>query len=235
MIDDHPTSSAGGAVLPLRAVVLGLAAQAAVLAVLQAGPWGWLAGLVFAAVMCGALAAGLARSGATSLGPANLVTLGRAALTGGVTALVAEGRPATWVVTVAAIALAMDFVDGQVARRTGTASRLGARFDMEIDAFLLLVLSWYVALALGWWVVAIGAWRYLYGGAARVIPWLRPPLPQRWFRKTVAAVQGVVLVVAASGVLPHPVTVAVVATALALLTVSFVRDIAWQYRHRNVH
>jgi phosphatidylglycerophosphate synthase len=129
----------------------------------------------------------------------------------------------------------MDFVDGQVARRTGTASRLGARFDMEIDAFLLLVLSWYVALALGWWVVAIGAWRYLYTGAARVIPWLRPPLPQRWFRKTVAAVQGVVLVVAASGVLPHPVTVAVVATALALLTVSFVRDIAWQYHHRNVH
>lgn len=221
--------------LPLRAVVVGLAAQAAVLAALRAGPRGWLAGLVFAAVMCGALAVGLARSGATSLGPANLVTLGRAALTGGVAALVIEDRPAVWVVVVAAIALALDFADGQVARRTGTSSRLGARFDMEIDAFLLLVLSVYVALTLGWWVVAIGAWRYLYIGAARIVPWLRPPLPQRWFRKTVAAAQGVVLVVAASGLLPRPLTVAVVATALALLTTSFVRDIAWQFRRRKVH
>ena len=38
-------------------------------------------------------------------------------------------------------ALALDGVDGQVARRTGTASELGARFDMEVDAFLILVLS----------------------------------------------------------------------------------------------
>ena len=221
--------------LPLRAVMVGLAAQAAVLAALRAGPRGWLGGLVFAAVMFGALAVGLARSSATSLGPANLVTLGRAALTGGVAALVIEDRPAVWVVVVAAIALALDFADGQVARRTGTSSRLGARFDMEIDAFLLLVLSVYVAMALGWWVVAIGAWRYLYIGAARIVPWLRPPLPQRWFRKTVAAVQGVVLVVAASGLLPRPLTVAVVATALALLTTSFVRDISWQLRRRKVH
>jgi phosphatidylglycerophosphate synthase len=160
------------------------------------------------------------------------VTLGRAALTGGVTALVVEDRAAVLVVVVASVALAMDFVDGQVARRTDTTTRLGARFDMEIDAFLLLVLSAYVAMSLGWWVVAIGAWRYLYIGAGRVVAWLRPPLPQRWFRKTVAAVQGVVLVVAASGLLPGPLTVAVVATSLTLLTVSFVRDIAWQYRRR---
>ncbi len=221
--------------LPLRAAVVGLAAQAVVLAAVRAGPWGWLAGLVFAAAVGGALAVGLVRTGATALGPANLVTLGRAALTGGVTALVAEHRPAVWVVVVASIALAMDFVDGQVARRTGTATRLGARFDMEIDAFLLLVLSGYVAMALGWWVVAIGAWRYLYLAAGHVLPRLRAPLPQRWFRKTVAAVQGVVLVVAASGLLPHPLTVTVVATALALLTASFVRDAAWQYRRRTIH
>ena len=39
----------------------------------------------------------------------------------------------------------LDAVDGQVARRTGTVSALGARFDMEVDAFLILVLSVYVA------------------------------------------------------------------------------------------
>ena len=39
------------------------------------------------------------------------------------------------------VALALDGVDGQVARRTRTVSALGARFDMEVDAFLVLVLS----------------------------------------------------------------------------------------------
>ena len=32
-------------------------------------------------------------------------------------------------------------VDGRVARCTGTVSRLGARFDMEVDAVLILVLA----------------------------------------------------------------------------------------------
>lgn len=217
--------------LPLRAVLIGLATQAVVLAVLRPGPWGWFAGLAFAAVAYGTLAAGLARADTPSLGPANLVTLVRAALTGGVTALVVEVRSPAWVVPVAALALAMDFVDGQVARRTGTATPLGARFDMEIDAFLLLVLSAYVALSLGWWVVAIGAWRYLYIGAGRLVPRLRRPLPPSLVRKTVAAVQGVVLVVAASGLLPHWPAVAITATALAALTASFVHDIVWQFRH----
>lgn len=218
--------------LPLRAVLAGVAAQVAVLAVLRPGPWGWLAGLAVAAAVCGSLAVGLARTGTTSFGAANLVTLARAALVGGVTALVVEARSPAWVVSVASLALVMDFVDGQVARRTGTSTSLGARFDMEIDAFLLLVLSGYVALSLGWWVVAIGAWRYLFLGAGRVVAWLRAPLPPSMLRKTVAAAQGVVLVVAASDLLPQVVSVTVTATALAALTLSFVRDITWQYRHR---
>ncbi|HEY7594411.1 MAG TPA: CDP-alcohol phosphatidyltransferase family protein [Actinophytocola sp.] len=222
----------GGAVLPLRAVLVGLAAQAVVLAVLRAGAWGWFTGVAFAAVTCGTLAVGLARTGTRSLGAANLVTLVRAALVGGVTALVVEARSPAWVVAVAALALAMDFADGQVARRTGTATPLGARFDMEIDAFLLLVLSVYVALSQGWWDVAIGAWRYLYIGAGVLVGWLRLPLPPSLARKTVAAVQGVALVVAASGLLPSGLAVASTATALAALTLSFLRDIGWQYRHR---
>jgi hypothetical protein len=41
-----------------------------------------------------------------------------------------------------------------------------------------------------------------------------------------------VLVVAASGLLPDTVTVLGTAVALAVLTLSFARDIRWQYRHR---
>ena len=47
--------------------------------------------------------------------------------------------------TLAAVALALDPADGWLARRTGTASALGARFDGEVDAFLILALSVYVA------------------------------------------------------------------------------------------
>ena len=71
------------------------------------------------------------------------------------------------------MALALDAVDGWVARRTGTVSALGARFDMEVDAFLILVLSGYVAPTLGGWVLAIGLMRYAFVAAGWVLPWLR--------------------------------------------------------------
>ena len=101
-----------------------------------------------------------------------------------------------------AVALVLDDVDGRVARRTGTASPLGARFDMEVDAFLILVLSVYVARSVGSWVLAIGLARYAYVAAGWVLPWLREPVPPRYWGKVVAAIQGIVLTIAASGVLP---------------------------------
>ena len=47
----------------------------------------------------------------------------------------------TALVTLSTVALVLDAVDGQVARRTGTATPLGARIDGEVDAFLILLLS----------------------------------------------------------------------------------------------
>ena len=77
-------------------------------------------------------------------------------------------------VSLSAVALVLDAVDGWVARRTGTVSSLGARFDMEVDAFLILVLSVYVARLTGdWWVLTIGAARYVFVAVGRLQPWLR--------------------------------------------------------------
>ena len=96
-------------------------------------------------------------------GPACWVTLARATLAVGVAALVADSfthdTPVALLVTLAGIALVLDAADGWVARRTGTASALGARFDGEVDAFLILALSVYVAPIYGAWVLAIGAAR----------------------------------------------------------------------------
>ena len=121
-------------------------------------------------VTTAALTHGFIRSGRRTLGAANRVTLTRAALVGGVTALVADalvGSPNIPVIVgLAVVALILDGVDGWVARRTRTVSALGARFDMEVDAFLILVLSVYVAGSVGPWVLAIGAARYAFWGPA---------------------------------------------------------------------
>jgi phosphatidylglycerophosphate synthase len=124
----------------------------------------------------------------------------------------------------------LDAVDGKVARRTGTVSPVGARFDMEVDAFLVLVLSVHVAGILGPWVLAIGAMRYVYVAAGWVLPWLRGPVPPSYIAKTVAAVQGVVLAVVSAQLLPNAVAVVLVAAALVLLAWSFARSVLllWQ-------
>ncbi|GIM77488.1 membrane protein [Amorphoplanes auranticolor] len=197
---------------------------------------GWLAATAYAVVLAVVLGAGLRRSGMRALGPANAVTLGRATLVGGVTALVVTSFtapvPLPVLVTLVGVALALDGVDGQVARRTGSTTKLGARFDMEIDAFLVLVLSVYVAGTFGWWTIAMGAFRYVFVAASWVWPWLSAALPPRFSRKVVAAVQGVALVVATASLLPDVVASVVLAAALATLTWSFGRDVQW-LRHEE--
>ena len=160
--------------------------------------------------------------------PANVVTGTRLALT----VVFAVVGPTRAGLTVVAVALALDWVDGQVARRTGTANPRGARFDMETDALLIAVLSGYAAASYGWWVLVIGAARYLLWLAERVAPWLRHPVPPRHWRKVVAAVQGIVLAVALSGLVPAAVASAALVVALALLAESFGRDLWWLWRRR---
>ncbi|MEU9122575.1 CDP-alcohol phosphatidyltransferase family protein [Streptomyces sp. NPDC048506] len=198
------------------------------------GTAGWLTGCVFAVVTWALLTVALHRSWTGPFGPANRVTLARTILVGGVTALVADSfdrpSPVPVLVTLATVALVLDAVDGQVARRTGTATPLGARFDMEVDAFLILVLCVHVAVPLGAWVLSIGLMRYAFVAASWVLPWLRGALPHSMARKTVAALQGVVLVVAGSGIVPRTPAAAAVAGALALLVWSFGRDMVWLWR-----
>jgi phosphatidylglycerophosphate synthase len=171
------------------------------------------------------------------LGPASSVTLARATLAVGVAALAVHSftgdTPVALLVVLAAVALALDAVDGWVARRTGTASAAGARFDGEVDAFLILALSVYVAPTYGAWVLAIGAARYVFLAGEWLLPWMRAPLPPRRWRKVVAAAQGVVLAVAASAVLPRALTQALLVAALALLTASMGQCTWWLWRRRQ--
>ena len=220
------------------AAILGMLATAALLGVVSAtaglGVAGWIAGLATGSAATALIVTARMRSDQPAIHPADWVTLTRALLIAGVAGLVADsfGRPvsSTALVTLSTVALVLDAVDGQVARRTGTATPVGARIDGEADAFLILLLSIVVSQDYGGWVLAIGAARYALLLAGWLIPWLAAPLPPRYWGKVVAAVQGIVLTVAASGVPSRKAGMIAVAVALLLLAESFGRNVIWLYR-----
>jgi phosphatidylglycerophosphate synthase len=220
---------------PTIGLIAGLVLIAALAGTVGLSPAGWLVGVACAVITNVALTRALDRAGAAALGPADRVTLTRAALVGGVAALAsasfATRVPVETLVSITVVALVLDAVDGWVARRTETASALGARFDMEVDAFLIFVLSVYVAREIGAWVLVIGAARYTFVVAGWLLPWMRGSLPPRYWRKVVAAIQGVALTFAALDVLSPAWTNLVIAASLALLTESFGRDVWWLRRH----
>ena len=222
------------------ATILGVLSTAALLGVVSVtaglGVAGWIAGLATGWAATALIVTARMRSDQPTILPADWVTLTRAVLCAGVAGLVAAslslGRPvsSTALVTLSAVALALDAVDGQVARRTGTANSLGGRIDGEVDAFLILLLSIVVSQAYGSWVLVIGAARYALLLAGWLIPWLAAPLPPRYWRKVVAAVQGIVLTIAASGLVDRRTGMIAVAIALLLLAESFGHDVIWLYR-----
>jgi phosphatidylglycerophosphate synthase len=215
----------------------------AAVSVAKQEPWqpallGLFAALSYLLVSTVLLLRGLGRASVLRFGPANVVTSVRSTLVGVITGIVAASFvapiPAAALVAVAVPALLLDAVDGWIARRTNSISELGGRFDMEVDAFLLLVLSAYVSQRLGVWVLAIGLMRYAFVAAGWIMPWLRGQLPFRYWRKVVTAAQGAALTIAAAEVLPG-FDVVLVAIALAMLVESFGRDVLWLAVRRQSH
>src|SRR6201996_3321075 len=112
------------------AALLGMLATAALLGVVSVtaglGAVGWITGLVIGSAAAALLVTARIRSTGPAILPADWVTLTRMMLIAGVTGLVADSFTRsvsiTALVTLSAVALALDAVDGQVARRTGTAT-----------------------------------------------------------------------------------------------------------------
>lgn len=196
---------------------------------------GILAGVAYLVVSSLLVSRGLGRRGMTRLGPANAATATRSTLVGLVTALVVTSLtrpiPVALLVGVTVAALLLDGVDGWLARRFRSESALGARFDMEVDAFLMLVLSVFDSTILGWWIIAIGLMRYAFVVVGLAAPWMRAQLPPRYWRKVVTAVAGIALTFGATGWLPLVGTIAL-GGALLLLVESFGRDVVWLFRRR---
>ncbi len=171
-------------------------------------------------------------------GAANRVTLVRAALVSALAGLLAAGDAMTisavaWgAVAVASLAAALDLADGWLARRGAQSSSFGARFDMETDALLILVLSALAAQAgkAGWWILGAGLLRYAFLAASLAWPVLARPLPHSERRRVVCAAQVVVLIICLAPIVPPAVSSAIAAAALAALTMSFATDTAYLLR-----
>lgn len=160
----------------------------------------------------------------------NRVTLLRAglvaALAGGLMLPSAIAGNGLTLAAVAGVALVLDGLDGWLARKLDRSSRFGARFDMEIDALLILVLSAAVIAAgkVGPWVLAIGLMRYVFIAAGWWWPKLSAELRPSLVRKIICVVQGVVLVVCLLPIVSPAAATALAALSLAALSFSFARD-----------
>ncbi|MCC5972896.1 MAG: CDP-alcohol phosphatidyltransferase family protein [Rubellimicrobium sp.] len=175
------------------------------------------------------------------LGLCNLVTLWRAAMVGALAAVLvapeALAGPLAWaIVTLAAVTLALDGLDGWLARSSGLTSAFGARFDMEVDALfaLILALAVWMTAKVGPWVLLLGTMRYVYVMACRIWPWLDRPVPVATLRrKTACVIQIATLVALLATIVQPPVAGILAGGALAILTWSFAMDILWLARHRG--
>lgn len=172
------------------------------------------------------------------MGVCNGITLMRAAMIcylAGFAAFPAAFAASGWTVFwVASIALLMDGTDGWFARREGLQSGFGARFDMESDALLGVVLSVLLVTSgtTGPWVLVLGGLRYGFVAASMALPWLGAPLPDSFRRKVICVVQIGTLVLLTMPLLPPALTPPVTFFAVIALIYSFAVDIRWLARQR---
>jgi len=197
----------------------------------------WLPGLVGYVTASGVAGLLLGRGFPhPELGWCNVVTQGRLALVALLAApLAAQSGAGGWAVAgLALAAFALDGADGWLARRQGLCSAFGARFDMEVDAALALVLALHAlaAGAAGPAVLVLGLARYAFLAAGIAWPWLARPLPERLSRKAVCVAQLSTLIALQVPVLPGEAAEALGLGVAAALAWSFGRDIRWLHRTR---
>jgi phosphatidylglycerophosphate synthase len=234
-LDHQRTQVATGVAVALACTAT--LAIAFVLARLAAGDLGLVVRAFAYSLLGGGLLAWLAAKhhGAPTFGAANAVTLARGAIALDLLALLGSAPSVVlaWsIVALAQLALALDGVDGKVARSRGEASAFGARFDMETDAVLILVLcalAWQQGKA-GAWILLAGALRYLFVAAGFALPWLARALPPSRRRQAACVVQIASLILCLLPVVVPPASAAVALVGLALLLASFAADVVWLAR-----
>jgi phosphatidylglycerophosphate synthase len=168
-------------------------------------------------------------------GAANYVTLARAALMALLAGSFAEPTSAGAALAAASVSglvPILDGVDGRLARRGGTRSVFGARFDVEIDALHVLAMSgllWQFGKA-GMWIWLGGLLRYGFVAAGWLLPWMAAELRPTLRGRAITIIHMTTVSVALAPFVP--VRLSMVATVLttAALVWSFGVDIGRLWR-----
>ena len=175
-----------------------------------------------------------------SFGAANRVTLVRAGLVALAAGLIGRTEitpmQGWFLAALTVLVLVLDGIDGWLARRYSLHSPFGARFDMEVDAFFILILAILAAQSgkVGGWVLLSGLLRYGFVVLGYVLPWLNQPLPPRKRRQTLCVLQTAALALCLTPPLTPLWATLLTAIALGLLMLSFAVDVHWLWwTHRS--
>jgi len=137
----------------------------------------------------------------------------------------------TWALGATTLVLfALDGLDGFVAKRRGEASAFGAYFDMETDAYFVLLagLVLFQRGRYGAWILVAGLLRYAYVVALALVPARRGDHPRSSFGRH--AFTTLMLGLALGMVLGEPFGTVATALGCGLVTASFARSFYWSYR-----
>ena len=164
----------------------------------------------------------------------NTVTLVRACLVCLLfgTVFATQAVPSWLVFGVSGVALALDGVDGWLARRAGLVSECGARFDVEADSALAATLSLWLLFSgtTGLEILLLGFTRYAFVIAGWAVPRLRAELPPAFRRKAICVVQIGTLILLTLPFLPTGLVFALSLGASVALMYSFAIDLHYLLR-----
>jgi phosphatidylglycerophosphate synthase len=167
-----------------------------------------------------------------SFGWANGVTALRVALVWTVGARLAKAPEPLLAVIVLAL-YSLDGLDGYLARRHGTSSEFGALFDMEADAYFVLMVELvaYQRGDVGAWILVTGVLRYVYVLVRAFVPARRPDVPRSRFGRL--AFTGLALGLFFLFALPGAIGQTCALAGTVLVCVSFARSFHASYARQK--
>ena len=124
---------------------------------------------------------------------------------------------------------ALDGLDGWVAKRRGENSEFGAHFDMETDAYFVLLIGveLFTRGRFGAWILIVGLLRYVYVLALALVPARRGDKPRFTFGRH--AFTGLMLGLSLGMMLGEPLGSVAALVGCGLVSASFVYSFYWSY------
>ena len=133
------------------------------------------------------------------------------------------------------MSISLDGIDGYLSRRLRQTTEFGYVFDQEVDNFLILILCFSIVYNHDYnlYILLIPFYRYIFLLLIQLKIISKDPLPDSFFRKSICVVL-ISSLIACNHYNTTESLSALLYLSIILLTYSFIRDIVWLYRIKNV-